>query len=188
MGLGLATYKAGYRSGFENDIIIIRTQAQQRWNVTNQSVLESKHKATTVKKKAYQWQHRGDWGVFTFLHFSLKHLLKLLQNIWLSRSWQQRHKQKVGHISAKLSALISIAYWLDKTSLYLCAAYPAWCTCLKWSSYLNDSLSFPALPQRFAKCYFFLSVYIKYLNDHFRFKKSKCTDIIKGSMADKWNF
>lgn len=44
---------------------------------------------------------------------------------------------------------------LDKTSLYLCAAYPAWCTCLKWSSYLNDSLSFPALPQRFAKCYFF---------------------------------
>lgn len=35
----------------ENDIIIIiRTQAQQRWNVTNQSVLESKDKATTVKK------------------------------------------------------------------------------------------------------------------------------------------
>lgn len=80
-----------------------------------------------------------------------------MQNTWLSRSWQQRHKQEVGYISAKLSVTISIAHWLNKTSLCLCAVYSAWCTCLKWLSYLNYYLAFHSCTAEICIILFFAS-------------------------------
>ena len=82
-----------------------------------------------------------------FLHFSQKHLWKSLQNIWQTRRWQSWHKQEVGPDSTRLSIMISIAHWLDKTSLYLCVMYSAWCTCRKLLNYFNyyfTSYSFAA--------------------------------------------
>lgn len=59
---------------------------------------------------------------------------------------------------------------------------------LKMVELLKWLFIFSCFATEICQMLFFFSVYIKYLNDHFRFKKSKCTDIIKGSMADKWNF